>query len=801
LAAIVVATSMAFGQTNNSDSDAGGGLVGGLDDWDDSQPIRVADLKSLQKDNNFYNKDYRYTNFEGKRYYDSLGTNAGRYSSGFHDTYFGETQLHFAYPKSGLNVQDGEKLPHLYLSLAMAQEYFRVDAQYMFALAAQETGFGITNNESVSRIDNQMAKISTPMPVNAGGGTYPGEFGVWRVKGADNPSAMTAILSTTQIYQYLFPRRRELISFNGTLWPNLQITDFTTRAARAQAVVGNYYLRGGNTFANTDEEKQNLMNPDYSGLKTIHSAAIVNQMVGAITVNICAYYITAKATDICWGYGLATARDKYLGAAIMSNYYNNWANDSAATTSGKTPMLIMMEDLKNKMNAGNVDNFVGNANASSGFGAFANNTVATIKQLVNASKDFEIGSGANSQIIDFEISLDMLRDMFFGDGGTVETQGTGGILLHFYDLKSPKIQYNNAVDKYKEDSTKIHSVRQTIWDILTEAFEICKGKAPNAAGTGKVGADKISYRYDYLSILRTVKDNVGFSNTPDFMSGSRSIVNGVRNLSKSEEKCSVIPQDTKYAIKYNFDGGNESVINPTKYTAQSANLTLNPTTRNGYDFGGWFASADFNGAAVALIPANSTGNKEFWAKWTFIPYTITYDFNGGVEQEGKQNPLGYNVESNNIIFRHPTKEGWFFAGWYSTADFADGTLMAGIPKGSVGNLELFAKWTAQTDTPPSPIRDRKKSDNKHGILLERSVVSQVARINIKTPEQAQINLAIYDNAGNVLYKTSGKNTDTFVWNLTNAAGRNVANGSYLIVVEARGINGTYAYSAKVGVKK
>ena len=100
-----------------------------------------------------------------------------------------------------------------------------------------------------------------------------------------------------------------------------------------------------------------------------------------------------------------------------------------------------------------------------------------------------------------------------------------------------------------------------------------------------------------------------------------------------------------------------------------------------------------------------------------------------------------------------------------------------------------------------PIRDRQRPDKKHGILLEKAVVSQPVKIFVKTPEQAQIELAIYDNAGNVLYKTSGRNTDTFVWNLTNSAGRNVANGSYLVVVEARGAKGTYAYSAKVGVKR
>jgi len=94
-----------------------------------------------------------------------------------------------------------------------------------------------------------------------------------------------------------------------------------------------------------------------------------------------------------------------------------------------------------------------------------------------------------------------------------------------------------------------------------------------------------------------------------------------------------------------------------------------------------------------------------------------------------------------------------------------------------------------------------KANKQYGILLEKSVVSDVAKINIKTPEQSQINLTVYDNTGNVVFETSGKNTETFVWSLTNNAGRNVANGSYLIVVEAKGVKGTYACSAKVGVKR
>jgi flagellar hook assembly protein FlgD len=102
----------------------------------------------------------------------------------------------------------------------------------------------------------------------------------------------------------------------------------------------------------------------------------------------------------------------------------------------------------------------------------------------------------------------------------------------------------------------------------------------------------------------------------------------------------------------------------------------------------------------------------------------------------------------------------------------------------------------------TPLAKSPKSAQKHGILLEKSVVSQVAKIEVKTPEPTQITLAIYDNLGNVMFETSGRSFDSFTWNLTNKAGRKVANGTYLIVAEAKGTSGkTYRYSVKLGVKR
>jgi len=102
----------------------------------------------------------------------------------------------------------------------------------------------------------------------------------------------------------------------------------------------------------------------------------------------------------------------------------------------------------------------------------------------------------------------------------------------------------------------------------------------------------------------------------------------------------------------------------------------------------------------------------------------------------------------------------------------------------------------------NPIRDIQKSDGRTGIRLSKNVVSDKAEFEVILPSDKvlEVRAVIYDNTGNAVFEKT-QNSAKFVWNLTNAAGRNVANGTYLIIVEAKGINGTYAYSAKVGVKK
>ncbi|WP_170841411.1 InlB B-repeat-containing protein [[Clostridium] fimetarium] len=144
-----------------------------------------------------------------------------------------------------------------------------------------------------------------------------------------------------------------------------------------------------------------------------------------------------------------------------------------------------------------------------------------------------------------------------------------------------------------------------------------------------------------------------------------------------------------YSIQYQLNGGTGGKGNPNSYTIQSSTISFEAPTRSGYIFAGWFDNSSFTGSSVGTLSNGSMENKTYYAKWTVITYTITYNLNGGTNGV---NPTTYTVESATIALQNPTKGvDDVFAGWYTNSSFT-GTAVTHITNGNTGNVDLYAKW-------------------------------------------------------------------------------------------------------------
>lgn len=145
-----------------------------------------------------------------------------------------------------------------------------------------------------------------------------------------------------------------------------------------------------------------------------------------------------------------------------------------------------------------------------------------------------------------------------------------------------------------------------------------------------------------------------------------------------------------HSINYIVNGGTIDADAPKTFVSSNLPITLPVPTRAGYEFGGWFLSSDFSGAAQTTIPANTDSNVYVYAKW-IKTYNITYHLGGG--ENAESNPQTFNEKTLPLTLATPTREGFTFAGWYQNPAYS-GNQMTTIEIGTEKNVSLWAKWNA-----------------------------------------------------------------------------------------------------------
>ena len=149
-----------------------------------------------------------------------------------------------------------------------------------------------------------------------------------------------------------------------------------------------------------------------------------------------------------------------------------------------------------------------------------------------------------------------------------------------------------------------------------------------------------------------------------------------------------------YDVTLNSNGGTVNSGNIASYTYGVGATLPTDITKTGYTFAGWYDNSSCSGSAVLSIASNATDDKEFWAKWDTINYTITYNANKG---EFAVTPVSNYKYGDEIVLATPTREGYEFGGWYNNSNLV-GTEFMQVASTETGNKEFWAKWNVNSYT-------------------------------------------------------------------------------------------------------
>lgn len=154
------------------------------------------------------------------------------------------------------------------------------------------------------------------------------------------------------------------------------------------------------------------------------------------------------------------------------------------------------------------------------------------------------------------------------------------------------------------------------------------------------------------------------------------------------------PHSYKVQFKgYRADSGSMSTIS-CKY-GRSYTLPANTFKKRGYTFVGWNTKCDGSGRsfknseAIKNLTAVDGNTLTLYTQWTKTQYKINYQLSGGTNNA--KNPTSYNLTTNTITLKGAARKGYIFEGWYSDSSYTK--QVTTIPKGSVGNKTLYAKWS------------------------------------------------------------------------------------------------------------
>ena len=187
---------------------------------------------------------------------------------------------------------------------------------------------------------------------------------------------------------------------------------------------------------------------------------------------------------------------------------------------------------------------------------------------------------------------------------------------------------------------------------------------------------------------------VGWYNNDNLLSNSKTYSFYMPNKNYDVEA-----RFTTYTITTSVDDA-EAVSEMTTFDHQNytagETVNLSVTLNDGYSFLGWYIGDDLISDKENYSYVMPSSNVEIEARTVRYTLSVDYYLNNGYDLAHKvtfDTNGGSNIDSqysNNLIYNIPTKEGYFFAGWYDNPNMTGTTF--DFSSEINDDITLYARW-------------------------------------------------------------------------------------------------------------
>ncbi len=154
------------------------------------------------------------------------------------------------------------------------------------------------------------------------------------------------------------------------------------------------------------------------------------------------------------------------------------------------------------------------------------------------------------------------------------------------------------------------------------------------------------------------------------------------------------PEETTYKVTLNANDGTINSGDIKEYTHGTVTTLPTDVTREGYTFAGWYDNKELTGNPMKEIPADATGDKVYWAKWTTSAYSITVQNDGNGEASADKTTA---AEGETVTLSATPNSGYHFERWeVLSGDVTIDNNTFIMPAESVAIKAIFARNSAVT---------------------------------------------------------------------------------------------------------